>query len=104
MKKNHQLQEQTLSSAQWQHAVNDASAEILIALALEAGFISGPRIDPVAPWHTLMLGLERSVHPQKDKVIEMIAEAIEPGDPSLARRFAARMWEEFAARSLPTGH
>ena len=103
-KKNHQLQEETLSSAQWQDAVNNAFADILISVALEAGFMSGPEIDPAIPWQTLMLGLEMSVHPQKDKVIEMIAEAFEPEDPALARRFAERMWEEFAGRVQTKGH
>jgi hypothetical protein len=113
-KKNHQPPRATLPPDRYwnavdqdavsQDAVNNAFTDLLISVALEAGFMTGPRIDLGDPWRTLMLGLEVSVRPQKERVIEMIAEAFEPGDPALARRFAERMWEEFADRAQARGH
>ena len=92
------------SPGDWQEAVNNAYADLLIAVALDSGFLNGPKIDPVTSWETLMIGLKRSVHPQKEKVIEIIAADIAPGDPAFSRQFAERLWEELAYRVPVKGH
>jgi hypothetical protein len=92
------------SPEQWQEAVNNAYADLLISAALDSGFLSGPKIDLAHSWETLMTGLKQSVHPQKEKVIEIIASGIEPGDPAFSRRFAERLWGEFADRVQVKGH
>jgi hypothetical protein len=103
-KKNHQPTGGIGPLDKWQDDVNNAYADLLISVALEAGFMRGPKIDLGNSWETLMLGLEMSVRPQKEKVIEMIAEAVEAGDLAFARRFAERMWEEFADSVQVKGH
>lgn len=95
---------ETSSTGQLQKAVNEAYADLLIGVALDSGFLSGPKIDLGDPWGTLMHGIEQSVRPQKEKVIDIIAEAIEPGASANARRFAERMWEECAGRVEVKGH
>jgi hypothetical protein len=92
------------SPEQWQEAVNNAYADLLIGVALESGFLNGPEIDLGDSWETLMHGLEQSVRPQKEKVIDILAEAIEPGASAKARRFAEKMWEECAGRVEIKGH
>jgi hypothetical protein len=92
------------SPEQWQEAVNNAYADLLISAALDSGFLNGPQIDLAHSWETLMAGLRQSVHPQKEKVIEIIAAGIEPGDPAFSRRFAERLWEELAGRMHVKGH
>lgn len=70
---------ETTTPEDWQEAVNNAYADLLIGVALDCGFLNGPQIDLSTSWETLMLGLKQSIRPQKERVIEIIAADIEPG-------------------------